>query len=125
MKQGGNQIFSILDLKQAFHQQPMDPESQYITTCWTPLGLFQWKVNVMGLKNAPQQFQQMVDWVLTPLKDKVSVVAYIDDILVGTRAEDNEDLIEKHFGELKLVLNRLRECVLIVDPEKCHLFARS
>ena len=50
---GAKQIFSILDLKQAFHQQPLEKSSRPITACWTPLGVFQWKVNVMGLKNAP------------------------------------------------------------------------
>ena len=79
-------MFSILDLKQAFHQQPLAQSSRHITTSWTPMGLFQWKVNVMGLTNAPQQFQQMIDWVLTDVRDVTD--AYIDGILVGTRVEE-------------------------------------
>jgi hypothetical protein len=77
VKQGAKQMFSILDLKQAFHQQPMAPASRHITTSWTPMGLFQWKVNVMGLTNAPQQFQQMIDWALREVRDVAD--AYIDD----------------------------------------------
>ena len=73
VKMGRNQMFSIIGLKQAFHQQPLHPDSRYLTTCWTPLGLYQWRVNVMGLLNAPQQFQQMVDEVLAPVRD-ISVV---------------------------------------------------
>ena len=48
VKQGRNKIFSIIDLCKAFHQQPLDPDSRHITSCYTPLGVFQWRVNVMG-----------------------------------------------------------------------------
>jgi hypothetical protein len=41
VKQGANHIFSILDLKQAFHQQPLHPESRHITCTHTPKGIFQ------------------------------------------------------------------------------------
>ena len=84
VKQGAMQIFSILDLKQAFHQQSLREESRHITACYTPLGLYQWKVNVMGLANAPQQFQEMVDWVLRDVRvmGKSGTDAYMDDILV-------------------------------------------
>jgi hypothetical protein len=37
IKQGANQIFSIIDLKQAFHQQPLHPDSRPITCTYTPL----------------------------------------------------------------------------------------
>ena len=58
VKQRTCSLFSIIDLRTAFHQQPLDPESrpyQY------PLDIFQCKVNEMGLKNAPGQFQRMMD----------------------------------------------------------------
>ena len=94
VKHGGNQMFSILDLKQAFHQQPLHPDSRPITCCFTPHGLYQWRVNVMGLMNASQQFQQMMDEILQPVADVAT--GYIDDILVGPTAQPGEDLIEAH-----------------------------
>ena len=36
VKQGRAQIFSISDLKMAFHQQPLHSESRHITCCYTP-----------------------------------------------------------------------------------------
>ena len=48
----------------------------------------------MGLTNAPQQFQQMLDDRLLPIKDVAD--PYIDDIIVGTCVEPGEDPIEKH-----------------------------
>ena len=123
VQQGANQIFSILDLKQAFHQQPLEKESRPITTCWTPLGLYQWKVNVMGLRNAPQQFQQMVDEVMAPVREIAS--AYIDDILVGSKVGEGEDLLKKHDEDLRRVLQVLKDNQLVVDRNKCHLFVRE
>ena len=72
----------------------MHPDSRYITCTHTPLGIFQWKVNVMGLTNAAQQFQQMMDDLLASVRDVAGV--YSDDIIVGTRVEPEEDPIEKH-----------------------------
>jgi hypothetical protein len=40
IKQGANQIFTIIDLKQAFHQQPLHPDSRPLTCTYTPLGIF-------------------------------------------------------------------------------------
>ena len=90
VEQGSKQIFSILDLRQAFHQQPLHPDSRHITCTHTPLGVYQWKVNIMGLKNAGIQFQMMIDDRLQPVRDVA--VAYIDDILIGTRVGPGEDL---------------------------------
>jgi hypothetical protein len=120
IKQGAKQIFSILDLRQAFHQQPMHPDSRHITCTHTPYGVFQWRVNVMGLKNAAIQFQMMVDARLEPVKDIAD--AYIDDIIVGTRVEDGEDLIAAHDRDLRRVLEVLKKEQIIADISKCHLF---
>ena len=78
VKQGSKQIFSILDLNKAFHQQPLHPDSRHITCTHTPFGIFQWRVNVMGLKNAGIQFQMMLDDRLEPVRDVAD--NYMDDI---------------------------------------------
>ena len=44
----------------------------------------------MGLANASQQFQQMMDDVMEPVSDVAT--PFIDDVLIGTRAEEGEDL---------------------------------
>ena len=51
-------------------------------------------MNVIGLKNAPGQFQRMMDDVLSPVSD--TTTPYIDDVLVGTQAVEGEDLYESH-----------------------------
>ena len=74
----------------------------------------------MGLKNGAIQFQMMVDDRLEPVKDIAD--AYIDDIIVGTRVEDGEDLIAAHDRDLRRVLEVLKKEQLIADISKCHFF---
>ena len=120
VRQGKNFMFSVLDLRQAFHQQPLHPDSRPITSTITPLGIFQWKVNVMGLKNASVQFQRMMDEVLRSVADIAQ--CYIDDIIIGTWVEEGEDLLEKHNKYIRKVLDVLGENKLVADLTKCKFF---
>ncbi len=52
----------------------------------------------MGLKNASQQFQQMMDNLLEEVSDVAT--PFIDYILIGTKAEPGEDLYEKHYKDV-------------------------
>ena len=123
VKQGNNFMFSVLDLRQAFHQQPMHPESRHITSTFTPLGIFQWKVNVMGLKNASVQFQRMMDDVLSPVSDIAS--CYIDDVIIGTWVEKGEDLLLAHEKDVRKVLDLLQEKQLVADIKNASFCARG
>ena len=123
VKHGTGAMFSIYDLRQAFHQQPMHPDSRPITATYTPDGIYQWTVNVMGLTNAPQQFQAMIDWCLRPVADCCSL--YIDDIIIGTDAkpgETREQLLQRHYLDVRRVLQTLKEQRLIADLRKCKFF---
>ena len=74
----------------------------------------------MRLKNAPIQFQQMMDDLLIPVKDVCD--AFIDDIIIGTRVEEGEDMFKKHEKVLRRVLEIFRKESLIADVTKCDLF---
>ena len=123
VKQGAKQIFSILDLRQAFHQQPMAKESRHLTCTHTPYGIFQWKVNVMGLKNASIQFQQMMDDRLQPVKDIAD--PYVDDIIIGTLVEEGEDLLAAHDRDVRRVLDLMKMDKLVADIGKCEFFVEE
>ena len=77
----------------------------------------------MGLKNAPQQFQQMIDDRLAPVRDIAT--AFIDDILVGTTVPEGDDLVTAHERDLRRVLEKLKEDKFVVDPGKAKLFVRQ
>ena len=122
-KQGKNHIFSILDLRQAFHQQPMEASSRPITCTMTPKGVYQWRVNVMGLMNASTQFQQMMDDRTEPVSDIAD--AYIDDVIVGTELQQGEDPLETHLRDITRVLDLLAQEKLVADISKCKFFVRE
>ena len=65
-----------------------------------------------GLCNAPAAFQRMVNELFHDLVD-VSVVLYLDDIIIFS--EDPE----KHDEQVREVLRRLRAADLYLKPEKC------
>ena len=75
----------------------------------------------MGLQNASQQFQQMMDDRLQSVKDVAS--PYIDDILVGTWVDPGEDLLTAHDRDVRRVLELLRRDEFIVG--KWKLFVKE
>ena len=49
-RQGNFKIWSVLDLKDGYHQMPLKKEHRYLTCMSTPKGTYKWKVLMMGLK---------------------------------------------------------------------------
>ena len=74
----------------------------------------------MGLKNAPGQFQRMMDDVLSPVSD--TTTPYIDDILVGTQAVEGEDLYENHNRDVRRTLDCLISNFIMSDSRNCVFF---
>jgi hypothetical protein len=118
-KQGGYKIWSVLDLKDGYHQMPLKVEHRPYTCMSTPRGSFQWKVLVMGLKNGNAMFQRMMEWVLRNLEN---ADPYVDDIIIGSTGENMEDIMKNHERDVRAVLRVLREENLIVDPKKANMF---
>ena len=50
-RQSRFRIWSVLDMKDGFHQVPLKKEHRHLTAMSTPRGTKQWTVLVMGLKN--------------------------------------------------------------------------
>ncbi|XP_014668802.1 PREDICTED: uncharacterized protein K02A2.6-like [Priapulus caudatus] len=53
----GASVFSVLDLRSAYHQLELQPESRYITTFSTHVGLFRYKRLMFGINAASEIFQ--------------------------------------------------------------------
>ena len=125
VQQGGCHLFSVVDLKDAFHQVHLHPESRPITSTQLPGGLFQWTVVPQGIKVGPPLLQRDIDATCA----SVSNIArpYFDDICIGTRKEEGmteEDLLRKHDEDVRKVFDRLAADKWVVDPKKCTLFAK-
>ena len=88
----------------------------------TPKGTYQWKVLVMGLKNGGAIFQRMMEWVLKKIE---CVDPYVDDVIIGSTGINEEDAIRNHERDVRLVLERLKEHKLLVNPSKAHFFMKQ
>ena len=80
----------------------------------TPRGTMQWTVLAMGLKNGGAIFQRMMEWVL---RDIPFVSVYVDDVIVGSTGTTEDELLQVHAANLGVVLQRLAEHELAVDPK--------
>ena len=60
----GNKWFAKIDLEAAYHQIPLEKNSQALTTVITHVGTFKYTVMPFGLKTAPSAFQRVMADVL-------------------------------------------------------------
>ena len=86
---------------------------EWKTAFRTRYGSFEWLVMPFGLTNAPTAFQRFINDIFSDMLD-VSVLAYLDDILIYS---DNLDDHRKHVKE---VLRQLRLHGLYARSDKCE-----
>ena len=99
---GGN-TFLKLDMRQAYQQIELDEESKQFVVVNTHKGLFRYNRLPFGVSAAPAIFQRVMESLLQGM---TGVVAYLDDILVTGKTE------EEHLTRLEEVLSRLERAGL-------------
>ena len=105
---------SKIDLKQAYHQIPLEESSKQYTAFSIPgSGLYHYTRMPFGLTNAPATFQRLIDALFGPEFDPY-VFGYLDDIVIVSAD------FESHRYWLEKVLTRLREAGLMVNFKKCE-----
>jgi hypothetical protein len=107
----GCKMFSKLDLTQGYHQILLHPDSRYITTFSTHIGLWQYKRLNFGMSCSAEIFQRIISDVIAGIPGTRNIS---DDIYVG-----GKDITE-HDERLRLVLKRLSEYNLTVNVPKCE-----
>jgi len=78
-------IFSLLDLKDGFHQIKIHKDSTKYFSFGTPDGQFEYKTLPFGYCKALAKFQKKIVQILNPLIRQDKVIIYIDDVLILTK----------------------------------------
>ncbi len=111
-----SKVFSVIDLRNAFLQVPLDEASKQLTTISTPYGLFEYNFLPFGLSAAPAIFQKVVDEIIDGLP---GVLAYQDDLIVhGMNSAE-------HSKNLRSLLLRLVEKNVRINGAKCKIAQTS
>jgi len=78
-----------------------------------PEGAYKLTVIVFGLTNSPATFQTILNNLLRNMTETRNIVAFINNVIVGTEIE------KKHDDIVKKVIRRMVENDLFVKSEKC------
>ncbi|XP_049529003.1 uncharacterized protein K02A2.6-like [Dermacentor silvarum] len=105
----GGEVFSTLDLRNAYNQLPLDEEAKKIVVLNTHKGLFCYNRLAFGIASAPALFQRRIEAVLHGIP---GVKVYLDDIIVAEKAHDAP--------VLRQVFEQLRANGLTLNREKCR-----
>ena len=108
----GTQWFSHLDLLRGYWQIDVALEDREKTAFATPNGLYQFRRLNFVLTNVPACFMRAMHLILKGLCWSDCLV-YLDDIIIFGRT------LEEHQKRLPLVLSRLAEAGLKINPKKC------
>jgi hypothetical protein len=107
-------IFSKFDLKSGFWQIQLHPNDRYKTAFTTPFGHYEWNVMPFGLKNAPSEFQNIMNEIFNPFSH--FVIVYIDDVLIFSKS------IDEHWKHLYSFFDIIKHNGLVISAQKIKLF---
>lgn len=101
-------------MKSGFWQIQIAESDRYKTAFTVPFGHYEWNVMPFGLKNAPSEFQNIMNDIFTPYT--TFIIVYIDDVLVFSKT------IDQHFKHLQIFLQVIEKNGLAVSASKMLLF---
>ena len=76
----------------------------------------------MGVKNGNAQFQRMMEW---DLRDLPFAECYVDDIIIGSTGDSEEEILANHAKHVEAVLLALEEHQLVAKLHKASFFLSS
>jgi hypothetical protein len=114
----GAKVFSLVDLRQAYHQAKVLDSDVPKTAFRTPFGHYEYLTLSFGLVNAPSAFQSLMNKLFSKHLYKF-VMVYLDDIIVYSKSEAEH---EKH---LRIVLDILKQHNLTAAHWKCSFYQKK
>jgi len=110
---GSKKVFTKMDLRWGFNNVRIKEGDEWKGAFTMHVGSFEPTVMFFGMTNSPAMFQAMMNEILRDMINKGKVVAFVDNVLVGTETEEGHDEIVEE------VLRKLEENNLYVKSEKC------
>ncbi|PKI33867.1 hypothetical protein CRG98_045738 [Punica granatum] len=93
-------------MKSGFWQIQITEKDRYKTAFTVPFGQFEWNVMPFGLKNAPSEFQKIMNDIFD------FIIVYINDVLIFSQN------IDSHFKNVKHFMRITSKNGLTVSPTK-------
>jgi len=109
---GSKKVFTKMDLRWGFNNVRIKKGDEWKEAFTTHIRSFEPTVMFFGMTNSPATFQAMINEILRDLINEGKIVAFVDDVLVGTETKEGHDEIVKE------ILRRLEENNLYIKPEK-------
>ena len=107
------QMFSKIDLKDAYLQIEVDDSTKELLTINTHKGLFRYTRLAYGTASAPAIFQRTIEQVMAGIPGTQVI---LDDMIVTGKTD------QEHLENLELVFQHLSENGLRANVEKCKFF---
>ena len=110
---GNKRVFTKMDLQWRYNNVRIKEGDEWKATFTIHVESYELVVMLFGMTNLPATFQGIINEILRDMINEGKVVAFVDDVLIGTETEEEHDeLVEE-------VLRRLEENNLYMKPEKC------
>lgn len=114
----GANIFTQLDLPDAYHLMRMASGHQWKTSFRCKFGQYQYEVLPFGLTNCPPVFQRFMQEMLAQFIKENFLIVYLDNIFIYSKVEDINNPVE-HVEHVTRVLQQLLDNHLYVSVTKC------
>jgi len=101
-------------MKSGFSQIQITEADRYKTAFTIPFGHYEWNVMPFKLKNAPSEFQNIMNDIFTSFTS--FIIVYIDDVLVFSKS------IDQHFKHLQTSISVMERNDLAASAFKMILF---
>ena len=105
---------SKFDMKSGFWQIQIKEEDRYKTAFTVPFEQYEWNVMPFVLKNAPSEFQKIMNDIFNEYSE--FAIVYIDDVLIHSTT------IENNFKHVNIFINIIKQNGLVISASKITLF---
>ena len=119
MTRVNGKVFSVSDLSCAYHQDPLSPETEKLTSFIINGKQYNYARGFYGLCGLPKFFSRLMTIHFDPLIKKKQAITYIDDTIM--RSQNNNDI----FTVINEYHTLLRRAALKAALDKTFFFQRK